>query len=130
MHRRTSRPSGAAKSLLSDLVGLTRTVFCLPNSRLATSLRCKLNVFGVWSGHRDCSNCRRSQMGRHKGSIAIMVAWLLLTGVPAYAYVDPTTGGSLIQYATAGIAGIAILLRLYWRRLRDAVDHRPTDQPH
>ena len=64
-----------------------------------------------------------------KGSIAIMAASLVLIGAPAYAYVDPTTSGTLVQYATAGAAGIAILVRLCWLQLRDTVDRRLTDRP-
>jgi hypothetical protein len=38
---------------------------------------------------------------------------------PAYAYVDPGTGGMLAQLLTGGIAGLLVLCRLYWSRLSD-----------
>jgi hypothetical protein len=70
-------------------------------------------------------------MNLRAGSVALMAAALVLTAMPAYAYVDPTTGGALVQYVTAGLAGVAILLRLYWRRMVDAVCRRgsPQDDP-
>ena len=45
----------------------------------------------------------------------------LLTAAPAYAYIDPGTGGMLIQLVTGGAAGLLILVRLYWRRMKDAL---------
>jgi hypothetical protein len=54
----------------------------------------------------------------NKRATAILALAILLTAVPAYAYVDPTIGGALVQQVTAGIAGLAILFRLCWRRFR------------
>ena len=31
-------------------------------------------------------------------------------------YVDPTTGGILLQIIFGGVAGIAVLLKLFWHR--------------
>ena len=44
---------------------------------------------------------------------------LLLVGAaaPAHAYLDPGGGSMLVQLAAAGFAGVAVLARLYWRRL-------------
>jgi hypothetical protein len=42
---------------------------------------------------------------------------IFLTAAPAYAYVDPGTGGMLIQLVTGGVAGLLVLARLYWARL-------------
>ena len=50
----------------------------------------------------------------------------VLTAGPAYAYVDPGTGGMLVQLVTGGIAGVIILARLYWRRLKDSVTRSST----
>jgi hypothetical protein len=36
---------------------------------------------------------------------------------PALAYFDAATGGLVVQAVLGGIAGISVLLRLYWRRL-------------
>lgn len=54
-------------------------------------------------------------------AIAILTAICLLLARPAHAYVDPGTGGMLIQLITGGVAGLGVLLRLYWRRLRGAL---------
>jgi len=43
----------------------------------------------------------------------------LLMAAPAYAYIDPGSGSMLVQLLTGGAAGALILLRLYWRRLKD-----------
>ena len=51
------------------------------------------------------------------------IAWLM--AAPAYAYVDPGTGGMLIQLATGGAAGLAVLVRLYWNRVRENLGRRP-----
>ncbi len=57
----------------------------------------------------------------HPSSVALLVVVILLTAAPAFAYVDPATGGVLVQLVTGGVAGAAILLRLYWRRVKDAL---------
>jgi hypothetical protein len=70
-------------------------------------------------------------------SITCLVAIGLLLARPAYAYIDPGTGGMLIQLVTGGVAGLAILARLYWRRIRsifakdesDARESRQTRAP-
>jgi len=54
----------------------------------------------------------------NRRAIAILALVVLLTAAPAYAYVDPSIGGALVQQVTAGVAGLAILFRLWWRRLR------------
>jgi hypothetical protein len=54
------------------------------------------------------------------GAIAEAVALLLiaLPAAPAHAYVDPMAGGLLIQLLLAGAAGAAMVLRLFWRRIK------------
>lgn len=45
---------------------------------------------------------------------------LLLIGAmsrTAYAYLDPGTGSMIIQILLGGIAGAAVVLKLYWHRL-------------
>ena len=50
--------------------------------------------------------------------ITLLTVAMLFVAVPADAYVDPGTGAFLVQVVTGGIAGIAVLARLYWRRLQ------------
>lgn len=50
-----------------------------------------------------------------------MNALLLLAFVavsPAHAYMDPGSGSMLVQLAAAGTAGIAVLIKLYWARIK------------
>jgi len=51
-------------------------------------------------------------------SLAVVVL-LVLVAAPAYAYIDPGSGSMLVQLLTGGAAGALILLRLYWRRLKE-----------
>jgi hypothetical protein len=53
------------------------------------------------------------------GTTAALTVVALLVAAPAYAYIDPGSGGMLVQLLTGGAAGVIILARLYWRRLKD-----------
>lgn len=37
---------------------------------------------------------------------------------PAYAYLDPGSGSMLLQLLLGGFAGIAMVFKLYWERIR------------
>lgn len=50
-------------------------------------------------------------------AIALLFVASLLTAAPAQAYVDPGTGGMLVQFVTGGVAGLLVLVRLYWSRI-------------
>lgn len=60
-------------------------------------------------------------------TVVVLCTSCLLIAVPAYAYVDPGTGGMLVQLVTGGVAGGLILLRLYWRRLKSLVMRTPPE---
>jgi hypothetical protein len=45
-------------------------------------------------------------------------ACLLAAAAPAHAYLDPTTGSILLQGLLAGLAGVVVVLRLYWARVK------------
>ena len=54
---------------------------------------------------------------------AILFALMLFAGIlfvqkEASAYLDPSSGSILIQIILGGIAGIFVLLKIYWRRIR------------
>ena len=36
---------------------------------------------------------------------------------PALAYLDPVSGSMILQLALGGVAGMLVVLKLYWRRL-------------
>lgn len=48
---------------------------------------------------------------------ALVIGILFCVPPPANAYIDPTAGGLLIQMLLAGGAGIAVVAKLYWKRI-------------
>ncbi len=47
-----------------------------------------------------------------------VVVLLFASPSPAYAYLDANTGSLLAQLLLGGVAGIALVGRLYWHRLK------------
>ena len=45
------------------------------------------------------------------------VTLLLLSARPAQAYLDANTGSLLIQLLVGGVAGIALIGKLYWHKI-------------
>jgi hypothetical protein len=71
----------------------------------------------------------------------LTICWLLTLATPAEAYIDPSAGGMLVQLLLAGTAGVAVLGRLFWTRIKrlfgvsDAAGvnetvEPPSDPPH
>jgi hypothetical protein len=69
----------------------------------------------------------------------LTVCWLLTLATPAEAYIDPSAGGMLVQLLLAGTAGVAVLGRLFWGRIKrlfgvsdaaNATVEHPADPPH
>lgn len=52
-----------------------------------------------------------------------------LTTTPAHAYLDPATGSMILQVLLGGVAGLALVARLYWHRLLTFLRIR-SDEPH
>jgi len=50
--------------------------------------------------------------------ILFVVALLFATPRPAHAYLDANTGSLLLQLLLGGVAGFALLGKLYWQRLK------------
>ena len=51
------------------------------------------------------------------GLILTVVSWLLvMPSFPAQAYLDPGSGSMFLQLLLGGLAGLAVLLKLYWHR--------------
>jgi len=40
----------------------------------------------------------------------------LTTSQPAWAYIDPASGSMIVQLALGGVAGMLVVLKLYWHR--------------
>lgn len=52
------------------------------------------------------------------GSLILIVLFLsLITPSAAYAYLDPGSGSMLLQLVLGGLAGLAVIAKLYWHRL-------------
>lgn len=49
--------------------------------------------------------------------ILLLGLGLIFLPSPAFAYIDPGTGGMLLQLLLGGVAGAVVILKLYWRRL-------------
>ena len=51
---------------------------------------------------------------------ASFIALLLMGAMSrtAYAYLDPGTGSMIIQILLGGIAGAAVMLKLYWHKVK------------
>jgi hypothetical protein len=61
-------------------------------------------------------------------AVVVIVAFLVLVWArPAYAYLDPGSGGMMVQLLLGGFAGAAVLVRLYWRQLLIRVGLRKPD---
>lgn len=43
---------------------------------------------------------------------------------PAYAYLDPGTGSMILQVVLGGIAGAAVMLKLYWGQFKALFNRR------
>ncbi len=55
---------------------------------------------------------------------------LLVVGpiaLPAHAYLDPASGSLILQLVVGGIAGAAVLIRLYWHKLLGALGLESAD---
>jgi hypothetical protein len=52
---------------------------------------------------------------------------VLVCARPAFAYLDPGSGGMMVQLLLGGFAGAAVLARLYWRQLLIRVGLRKPD---
>jgi len=50
--------------------------------------------------------------------VYITALWLpMLLANPAYAYLDPGTGSMMLQILLGGLAGLIVILKLFWHRL-------------
>ncbi|HXE79791.1 MAG TPA: hypothetical protein VNK41_03510 [Vicinamibacterales bacterium] len=50
--------------------------------------------------------------------LALLVCWCMLFAErPAEAYLDPGSGSMLLQVILGGVAGVAVIAKLYWGRL-------------
>lgn len=50
------------------------------------------------------------------GSGALVVACMALFTMPVHAYLDPASGSMFLQLILGGLAGVAVLVKLYWHK--------------
>lgn len=60
---------------------------------------------------------------------ALLLGVILIEPDYALAYIDPSAGGLLVQILLGGIAGIGVLVKLYWGKLTKLFRKEKDDQP-
>jgi hypothetical protein len=61
---------------------------------------------------------RRTERVTLATSLALAAWWLVVLAPDAEAYIDPSAGGMLVQLLLAGTAGVAVLGKLFWTRIK------------
>ncbi len=56
---------------------------------------------------------------------SLFIVAQLIIAQPAHAYTDPGTGSVLLQALLAGVAGIALLGKLYWQKFKSYFSKNP-----
>jgi hypothetical protein len=59
----------------------------------------------------------RKVYGLTQNVLWVFLGFCILTPT-AYAYLDAGSGSMMVQILLAGVAGIGVALKVYWRRLR------------
>lgn len=54
---------------------------------------------------------------------------LLLSGSPAYAYIDPASGSLMLQVLLGGVFAFFVLLKLYWHKLLRLLRLKKPEEP-
>ncbi len=60
---------------------------------------------------------------------AFLIGIILVEPDYALAYIDPSAGGLLVQILLGGIAGIGVLVKLYWGKLTKLFRKEKNDKP-
>ena len=62
---------------------------------------------------------------------AALCSWcsILLLTSPAQAYLDPGSGSMFLQLLLGGVAGLTVLLKLFWHRLRQLFGLSAKEEP-
>jgi hypothetical protein len=67
----------------------------------------------------------------HGRVMALIILWLL-SATPALAqgYLDPGSGSMVVQAILGGVAGLAVLVKMNWHRIRGRFKHRGRSSGH
>lgn len=57
-----------------------------------------------------------------------LAAFLAIAPTAAHAYIDPNSGSLMLQAILGGIAGLAVVVRLYWHKLIGMLGLRKSDR--
>jgi hypothetical protein len=57
-------------------------------------------------------------------ALIVAVSSLIIAPAPAYAYIDPGAAGMLLQLVLGGLAGVLLVLKLYWKKIRSKLTRR------
>ena len=53
--------------------------------------------------------------------LCIILIFLFIMPSYSFGYLDPGTGGMLLQFLLGGLAGLMIILKLYWNKIRSFI---------
>ena len=59
---------------------------------------------------------------------AALAALILLLPAPAHAYIDPNSGSLILQVVLGGVAGLAVIAKLYWHKILGMLGLRKGDR--
>ena len=77
-----------------------------------------LNLTRVYNGGRS-KTYQILVVKRFWVSVVAAFGLLAFSGEPAQAYIDPGTGGMLLQLLLGGVAGALVVAKLYWLRIKE-----------
>jgi hypothetical protein len=61
--------------------------------------------------------------------LTLLVGWcLLMSERDALAYLDPGSGSMLVQLVLGGVAGLVLIVKLYWHKLLRLIGLRSRDE--
>lgn len=61
--------------------------------------------------------------------LGVLCLALLFLERPVHAYLDPGSGSMFLQLLLGGVAGVGVILKLYWHRLTAPWRSRPPEAP-
>lgn len=67
-------------------------------------------------------------MAHRSLGLCLVGVWLLGFPAPAHAYIDPGTGSIILQSIIGGIAAGALVIKLYWAKLKARIFPRTMER--
>jgi hypothetical protein len=56
-------------------------------------------------------------MSKRVSILSIIPVLLVMLVDPVYAYLDPGSGSMILQLLLAGLAGLVVVVKIFWRRI-------------